>query len=79
MKRLVMLAAILALGACSGSASLNATQRDEVSDIASDVADASVSESEKVVELQGRIAELEGQVEDLSSRLDNLEKWAASQ
>jgi polyhydroxyalkanoate synthesis regulator phasin len=63
----VVLIAIL-IGSCSQQ-KFSDKQRDEISDIAADVADASVNESAKVAELQSRVDNLESEIEDLKSRL----------
>lgn len=52
------LAAVLLLGSCDGPG-LSDKQKDEVGDIAGDVADDSVSDNDKVRELESRVAAIE--------------------
>ncbi len=61
MKMFIMIGVSLALAGCDGIA-LNDRQRDEVGDIAGDVAYDAVSEHEKIKELEARIEQLEQRV-----------------
>lgn len=53
--------AVLFLASCSGP-SLSDRQRDEVTDIADDVADSAISDNEKVRDLESRVEALESKL-----------------
>jgi hypothetical protein len=59
--RAALVAISLALAACGGPP-LSDRQKDEVNDIARDVADAAVTDSGKIAELEERIADLESKL-----------------
>lgn len=57
-----VIAAALALGSCAGPG-LTDKQKDEVGDIAGDVATDAVGESDPFLELQGRVEAIEEKLE----------------
>ena len=61
---LVVLAAV-ALSGCGGG--LSGKERDQAADIASDVADLTIEESEKVKALEDRVDDLEDRLEELEA------------
>lgn len=64
-------AALVVLGGCSKG--LSETQKDEVSDIATDAASDDVDTSE----LESKITEMESKIEDLETRLSDAEGKAS--
>lgn len=57
------LGALLLLGSCGNGNQFNDKERDEIEDLAGDIAFDTVLEHEKITELESRIEELERKVE----------------